>query len=57
MTVLQEAEVEDGKTVTMPDLTKEGYMIQGYFATPALLREFDPATPITADTAGFVVPL
>ena len=54
VTVLQEAEVEDGKTVTMPDLTKEGYLIQGYFATPALLREFDPATPITADTAVFV---
>ena len=54
VTVLQEAEVEDGKTVTMPDLTKEGYMIQGYFATPALLREFDPTTPITADTAVFV---
>ncbi len=54
VTVLQEAEVEDGKTVTMPDLTKEGYMIQGFFATPALLREFDPATPITADTAVFV---
>ena len=54
VTVLQEAEVEAGKTVTMPDLTKEGYMIQGFFATPALLREFDPATPITADTAVFV---
>ena len=54
VTVLHEVEAEDGKPVAMPDLTKEGYVIQGFFATPALLREFDPATPITADTAVFV---
>ena len=54
VTVLHEVEAEDGKPVAMPELTKEGYVIQGFFATPALLREFDPATPITADTAVFV---
>lgn len=53
-TVLQEVAVADGEAVAMPELTKEGYMIEGYYATPALMVEFDPAQPITEDTAVFV---
>ena len=53
-TVLQEVEVANGETVTIPALTKEGYIIEGYYATPALLVPFDAAAPITADTAVFV---
>ncbi len=54
VTVLAEVPAADGETVTMPDLTREGYAIQGYYATPALLVPFDPAMPITEDTAVFV---
>lgn len=53
-TVLGEAEVEDGKTVTLPELTKEGYLVQGYYATPALMMPFDTTAPIQADTSVFV---
>ncbi len=53
-TVLAELEVANGETVTIPELTKEGYLVEGYYATPALLIPFDPATPITADTAVIV---
>lgn len=52
--VLQTVEVENGKTVTMPELTKEGYIVEGFYATPALMVEFDAAQPITADTSVFV---
>lgn len=54
VTVLDEVEVEDGKTVSMPELKKDGYIIEGYYATPALLLPFDTAKPITEDTAVFV---
>lgn len=54
VTVIQEVQVEDGKTVTMPELTKEGYIVEGYYATPALMIPFDAAAPITEDTAVFV---
>ncbi len=53
-TVLAEAEVPDGGTVTIPELTKDGYIVEGYYATPALLIPFDPSAPITADTAVIV---
>lgn len=53
-TVLQEVEVADGEAVAMPELTKEGYIIEGYYATPALMVEFDVTQPITEDTAVFV---
>ena len=53
-TVLQEVEVADGEPVAMPELTKEGYIIEGYYATPALKVEFDVTQPITEDTAIFV---
>ncbi len=53
-TVLQEVEVKDGEKVAMPELTKDGYMIEGYYATPALMVPFDPEAPITGDTAVFV---
>lgn len=53
-TVLQEVEVADGEAVTMPELTKDGYIIEGYYATPALMVAFDPTAPITEDTAVFV---
>ncbi len=54
VTVLKEVEVADGQTVPMPELTKEGYIVEGYYATPALLIPFDPATAITGDTAVIV---
>lgn len=54
VTVLAEVQVEDGKTVEMPELSKEGYIIEGYYATPALMVEFDPAQAIGKDTAVFV---
>ena len=52
--MLQEVEVADGEPVAMPELTKEGYIIEGYYATPALKVEFDVTQPITEDTAIFV---
>lgn len=54
VTVLKEVEVADGQTVVMPELTKTDYVIEGYYATPALMVPFDPAAPITEDTAVFV---
>lgn len=54
VTVLAEVQVEDGKTVEMPELSKEGYIIEGYYATPALMVEFDPTQAIGKDTAVFV---
>lgn len=54
VTVLQEVEAADGQAVTMPELKKEGYIIEGYYATPALLIPFDTTAPITGDTAVFV---
>ena len=53
-TVLQEVEVADGEAVAVPELTKEGYIIEGYYATPALMVTFDVTQPITEDTAVFV---
>ena len=54
VTVLKEVEAEDGKPVDMPELEKEGYVIEGYYATPALMVPFDITAPITEDTAVFV---
>lgn len=54
VTVLKETEVAIGSTLADPGLAKEGYAIQGYFATPALLRPFDMAAPIVEDTSVFV---
>lgn len=53
-TVLQEVEVADGETVTAPELSKEGYIIEGFYATPALMVEFDFTAAIEEDTAVFV---
>ncbi len=53
-TVIQEVEVKDGETVAVPELTKDGYIVEGYYATPALKVEFDMTQPITADTSIFV---
>lgn len=53
-TVLKEVEVENGKTVSAPELTKDGYIIEGYYATPALKVEFDFAQAIGKDTSVFV---
>lgn len=53
-TVIQELEVEDGKTVTLPELTKEGYIVEGFYATPALKVPFDASVAITEDTSVFV---
>lgn len=54
VTVIEEVEVESGKTVAEPKLTKDGYIVEGYYATPALKVEFDFAKPVTEDTAVFV---
>ena len=53
-TVIKEVQVEDGKAVTVPEMTKDGYMIEGYYATPALMVECDLTQPITKDTSVFV---
>jgi len=53
-TVLTEVAVADGDAVTVPELTKDGYIIEGYYATPALMVEFDFAQPIKEDTSVFV---
>ncbi len=53
-TVLKEVEVADGQTVELPELTKEGYIVEGFYATPALLIPFDETAPITGDTAVIV---
>lgn len=53
-TVIKEVQVEDGKAVTVPEMTKDGYIIEGYYATPALMVEFDLTQPITKDTSVFV---
>ena len=53
-TVLAEVQTEDGKAVVVPELTRVGYMVEGYYATPALMVEFDLTQPITEDTAVFV---
>ena len=53
-TVLAEAEAADGEAVAVPEITREGYIIEGYYATPALMVEFDLSQPITEDTAVFV---
>ncbi len=53
-TVLEELEVEDGKTVAAPELTKENYLIAGFYGTPALKAPFDFTQAITGDTSVFV---
>lgn len=53
-TVIQEVQVKDGEKVTVPEMTRDGYIIEGYYATPALMVEFDLEQPITKDTSVFV---
>lgn len=53
-TVIKEVEVENGKTVAAPELSKDGYIVEGYYATPALKVEFDFSKPVTEDTSVFV---
>ena len=54
VTVLKETPVAEGSTIGDPALEKDGYMIDGYYATPALLRPFEMDKPITEDTTVFV---
>ncbi len=54
VTVLKEVKVADGSTVEMPELTREGYQIEGFYATPSLLIKFDTEKKITEDTSVFV---
>lgn len=54
VTVIKEVEVEDGKPLADPELTKDGYLVEGYYATPALLVPFDFSAPITEETFVFV---
>ena len=53
-TMLQEVEVADGQTVAMPELAKDGYIVEGFYATPALKVQFDATQPIKEDTSVFV---
>lgn len=53
-TVLAEVTAEEGQPVAEPELSKEGYVIEGYYATPALLIPYDMSAPVTADTSVFV---
>lgn len=52
-TILAETTAEDGKAATLPELAKDSYTLSGLFVTPALLRPFDPETPITQDISLF----
>lgn len=54
VTVLAETTAEEGQPVADPGLTKEGYVIQGYYSTPALVIPYDMSAPVTADTSVFV---
>ena len=53
-TVIQEVMVADGAAAAAPELTKEGYLVEGFYATPALMVEFDFSQPIKEDTSVFV---
>ena len=53
-TVLAEVNAEEGQPVAEPELSKEGYVIQGYYATPALVIPYDMSAPVTEDTSVFV---
>lgn len=53
-TVLQEVQVEDGQAPIVPELSKDGYMVEGYYATPALKVAYDTAAPVKEDTSVFV---
>lgn len=52
--LLKEMKVKEGETVADPALVKEGYMVAGYYSTPALVREFDFTVKVTRDTKVFV---
>lgn len=52
--LLKEMKVKEGEAVADPALTKEGYIVAGYYSTPALVREFDFTAKITKDTKVFV---
>ncbi len=54
VTAIKQVEVKSGETIEQPELTKEGYDIQGFYATPALLVPFDFTQAITEDTSVFV---
>ena len=53
--VLNEVEVPKGTVVTAEDLgvSREGYVLEGIYVTPAMLRAYDNS-PIEADTPLFV---
>lgn len=53
-TVLQEVTVADGQAPAVPELSKDGYMVEGYYATPALKVAYDTTAPVKEDTAVFV---
>lgn len=54
VTVLNEIEIAKGEKITDLGVTKEGYVLQGVYVTPALLRPFDFETAINEDTVLFV---
>lgn len=53
VTVLNELEIEKGAAVTDLGVTKDGYVLEGVYVTPALLRPYEQ-TPIEEDTVLFV---
>lgn len=54
VTVLKEMDVEKGSAPADPALTRDGYAIKGYYATPALLIPYDMTAAVDADTSIFV---
>lgn len=51
---LAEVKVTDGGKLALPELAKENYLVEGYYATPALKAPFDLEQEIHADTSVFV---
>ncbi len=47
---LHSVKVKDGQLVEQPQLTRENYIIDGFYATPAMKIPFDFSKPITQDT-------
>ena len=52
--VLAEVQVADGDKLAPPEITKEDYLVEGFYATPALKTPFDFEQEIHADKSVFV---
>lgn len=52
--VLSEVKVADGDKLVLPEIAKEDYVVEGYYATPALKTPFDLDQEIHEDKSVFV---